>query len=425
MNAKLKFLAGMIQSNPARAKQIWNNVSSPMWEPQDNGLYKVTFLYRSPYSEDVSLDCLDLNERIEGEDAKTFTQIAGTDLYYLEIDNIPSETCIPYQINIGGKSKSDQLNSLPEYSSVEFDIYKSTVVHNKKTSSILAGPDADPNPDWMLHQSMAHGLMGEVRHDKFKDKNALFGERDIWLYKPYGFDARDDPKILFVLDGEEYIKYLPLFIEQNNASESGRTPFDNTVVVFIANRPQFDSGLPSRINDFLFQIDDFSACITKEIIPQYCDQYGIEFGLRNISLAGFSLAGFFAAKAALDNPEQIDNLILISPALNNHLPPNHNDSGKTMMELYSSDEAPKNFQVHMQIGSLEDVVVSTERQKIECLIDSSRLEANRSFFTTLTENGFNVDYQERAHGHSYLTSISAISSGMRSIIPRVKQVRPK
>lgn len=83
--------------------QLWEHLheeGTPIISKQENGKYQVTFLYQSQDDKTVELDCPDLYDRMLDERGtlKKFEKILGTDVYFLQFDNVPQNAFAPYNI---------------------------------------------------------------------------------------------------------------------------------------------------------------------------------------------------------------------------------------------------------------------------------------------------------------------------------------
>ncbi|KTD04412.1 enterobactin/ferric enterobactin esterase [Legionella geestiana] len=372
-------------------EQFWKSVEagggSPVLKKTPDGELTAIFLYRSSESLDITLDCLDLRERLVDKDGhlKQFTKIEGSDVYYLKVENLPQNTCIPYEIEINGKSQADPLNPM-QFQLPLFSPAGNTVSLAERKSSVLDIAHV-PNRSFWCNNKVPEpqgSVESTVVAGESDDIN--FGERKCWIYKPPDFNPTRTPpyKMLLVLDGSSYISMTPPWLDDQVAKS---VDISNTVVVFVGNvnpesvSSRFNDSQPStfeahRQYEYITHGKAFSNFVVNCVIP-HLNNPDLDLNVSEkpdeIMLAGFSMSGHCAAETGLHHSDKIGGVILLSPALNNR-------SGELIEEYQSADKI--NLRIYVSIGKFEDRVPDDP-----AVIAESRLEVVRRFAETIRDKG--------------------------------------
>src|SRR3990167_2893086 len=257
--------------------QLWQRASAagtPLVEPQANGNYQVTFLYRSSGNEEIELSCPDLHGRLLGEDGKPrkFERVPETDTFILKLDNIPADTFAAYSIKKVGEKEPLQDEFSKKFPLYEYDIGENET--KRKQSSFIQLPMAK-KPDWANMQPPS-AITRSIERKEYKDPTETFADRDVFIYKPNNWIdiPPADRKVIFMLDGEEFCKTLTPYIDAIRQDEDN--PFSNTAIVFVDSKMtktpyEYSSfnhkpyeipqdtviSLPDRVYEYYFKKDDF------------------------------------------------------------------------------------------------------------------------------------------------------------------------
>ncbi|MDP1603864.1 MAG: alpha/beta hydrolase-fold protein [Legionella sp.] len=398
------------------ADKFWLWVSEQGGTPileEHEGEFTATFLYRSREKLDIVLDCLDLRERLIGIDdvLQGFKQIEGTDIYYLKVDRLPRETCIPYEIEINGKSEPDTFNPT-QFQLLIYNPGTNCVVFAERKSSVL-NIGSPKQPFWCSNKIPdSNGSISTVFIEGEAD-GINFGERKCWIYKPPAFDAnRNDPyKVMLVLDGSTYITITPPCLD-NYANES--MDLSNTIVAFIGNvnpesvkdrfRQEKKGFEDHRQYEYISHGKAFSKFVVETVLPQLRSpelSLNLSIDAHDTIVAGFSMAGHCAAEMGLNYSDKIGGIILLSPAMNNR--------GGTLIDEYSLADK-KELSIYVSIGKFEDRVPNDP-----LVIAESRLSVDRRFVETLESKGYSVHLEELPIGHSELMSIECMVQGLEHL----------
>lgn len=381
---------------------FWNKINvmegqdpEPLIEDmlEDEGYKKITFLYRSnKINQDVNLNGDDLYEYGRFlEEKNKFKQIPGTDIYYLQVNNIPAEATFEYNIQV---NKTD----LPTRA-----LALSAITSNWRNIETKQIAEASINPPEEL-------------------SDLVFGKRNIWIDEPIGFDS-ETGKVLFITDGRDFHRLLTPYISSLRNSDEYKNVLSNTKIVFVGtsaceNRPEDEVKVPPRlmrVQEFYFDQVKFSELMANEIIPTYCPKK------ENAILVGHSLGGYSALDTALRHPDKIGAVILESAALN------QTNRAATIDTLINPSNAQTNkVPIYMEIGILETVTPpighqGSVKQGGQELTAESRWEANNTVHANLKSAGYQVDEKlgQFFSGHNGLNIIGGIINGLRFI--QVKQ----
>ncbi len=397
-----------------------------------NGDGSITFFYRPParlINKMAELDCPDLYERMfdDNGNQKEFEYVPESHEYFLRIDNVPSDTFATYRIKVrdivppGSLEEPHErivppsanqpivvMNHLNLYTETLRDLEtKPASIVQEQSAYIITGTAKIP-PYFQPTSSEERAppiLNGTVEHDTFKSSSQL--ERDIWIYKPNGFDERiphENRKVIFMLDGKDFCEKLTPSIDA--ISE----PFSNTAIVFIdpgkyqpppppAHEP------PDRVRDNYFETERFSQMLGDELLPKYCHELKIS-NKDNVILSAHSLAAYPMIRVAEKYPNQIGGLFLFSPALNQKAEP-------TLP--INPDPTLKDIPIFMQIGEGEDCTPPQSHQDTREMQNKSRLQATEEFHNALVSGGFNVQPSLRVHpyGHDSVHVFEGMIEGMK------------
>ncbi|MCS5712923.1 MAG: alpha/beta hydrolase-fold protein [Candidatus Babeliales bacterium] len=398
-------------------EMFWENVSakggSPLIQMQENGQYQVTFLYRSKVAKRVELESEDLYERMldENDNPKCFEKISGTDTFVLQLDNIPADAFCFYNIKVDGKvifPEHEPKGILPVYS-----IEDTTQVSEKATivsheSKYLQLPEASV-PKWTV-LNPADVTHGTIERDSIEDPTNALAKRDIWVYKPPGYNE-NDAKVIFILDGEHFLKSLTPYIDSLNQDEAN--PLANAAIVFVdsnmrASGHYGSSPIPDRVHEFYYQTEKFSKFMTDEVIPKYCQKLqGEKSNPNNVILAAHSLAAYPVINVAKENPGKIGGVILLSPALNQKK--EHDLPENPPMAL-------RELPIYMQIGQLESAKPPEicQRPDYKDMTDQSRIDSNRIFHEKLEDKEYKVSpLRVHSSGHGGIHVVDGLVEGLQ------------
>jgi predicted alpha/beta superfamily hydrolase len=418
-------------------KELWNRASqygTPLITKSGDNCQAI-FLYKAnEFGLIINLKSADLNDRLTTDGSTNkLTQIPGTDVYYLKVNNLPPNTYAQYEIQLPDKCISDPYNkhvSKRNRLHLNSNNEKASKVSNSPMFSDLVLPVKTESvscmkmPQATLPKEIENSKNNiKIRHELFhSEKYSMFVERNILIYEPDKFDQKTG-NVIFMLDGKEFCESLsPSLLAIN---KDPNNPLSNTAFVFIDskmtnshsykysnlnykpdNSKEWPEELPfpDRVYEFYFQKKDFASMLREVLIPKYQEMLGVN--PEQIILAGHSLAAYPVLDIAEKMPD-IGGVILASPALNLKQDAGFIDKAGDLQSL----------PLYIQIGQLENTKPSHNDQTEKDMKNQSRLDANRDFHESLRKNEFKVTKTLPIHpsGHAEAHVLQGLQNGVKYI----------
>ncbi len=257
-------------------------------------------------------------------------------------------------------------------------------------TSFVALADA-PAQRWIIPAARAtvgtaakHTLASTVLHNL----------RDIWIYKPYGYDASKGPYPLLVcLDGEEYMDLIPTPTILDNLIQSVRIP--PLVAVFVGNA----EGARSKE---LTCSELFDRFLTAELLPWAQRHFHVtDRGARTI-VAGSSYGGLAACYSALRHPGLFGNVLSQSGSFF-WAPEDDPEPGWLMRQFAQSDI--RSLQFFLEVGLMEGIRPARPN-------GPTQLSSNRHMRDVLVAKGLDVAYAEYNGGHDFVSWRGSFADGL-------------
>jgi enterochelin esterase-like enzyme len=385
--------------NGSALESFWQEVTrqgTPLIETikGDERNVLVTFLWRSQEATNVVLMC-DFGANVR---SRVLTRLLSTDVWY-KTYRMPNDARFFYQLSVDDpnfpfegeaetkyptKFQSDPLNPR-RYDFAKPNIF--SVVELPAAPSLeLSTPDS----------AQPHGVVG--RFSKPLASKILGNERDIWVYKPPGYNdaAERYPLLIF---GASYINQIRLPVILDNLIAHRRVP--PVVAIFVGfppsgpgqNLQDEESGGEKRFSDF----------IATELLPWVRERVHVTTDPRRIVIGGASAGGHSAACVALDHPEAIGNVLAQSGAFWRGIghtarywgDPAHDEGREGFALAVASRPAPSakvRVRFYLTIGRLENTIAFNDG-----LI--SMLHASRHVRDVLQARGYDVTLRETSGGH--------------------------
>jgi len=383
---------------------------SPIIEPLpgDGKNMLVTFLWRdTPDTHNVMV--LRLPYAAATPDDYLMNRLADTDVWYATVPvdrkarfeytlapNVPRLQGIAYGLDmdiiamIATAARPDPLN--PNRWRVD---KQSVDAPEFLGSSFVEMPDAPPQP-WLAERSGVPA--GQIEKHQFKS-TLLNNEREIAVYLPPGYSKTEKPYPLLVLfDEQAYLgdhnqpALVPTPTILNNLIAEKRIP--PMVALLIGNAPDDARSRELPCNPV------FADFLASELLPWAHGQYNFTSDPLQTVVAGSSFGGLAAAYAGLRHPETFGNILSQSGSFH-WTPPNSNNSSSSesasetnwvARQFIASPKLPLRF--YLEAGS--DEIDFTGN-------DNSILPATRNLRDVLLAKGYEVQFQEFAGGHDYLS----------------------
>lgn len=251
--------------------------------------------------------------------------IEGTDIWCIEINNVPADARISYQFfNTNGfLTDINNSNKIPG-------------LHNPD-QNFVSLPNARPQP--FLHRETLLDVTEKIesenrlihREINFENSNILAdvksymenarliltdaeiqhrmctkqgNKRNFWIHFPPGCDLskKGNYKVVLHLDGKEAIHSMQVPAIMENAMKDQAIQPTITIFLDVGNR-NIEYGLGE-------EAQEFSDFIAKEFIPSLQHQYpAMSTNPSDITIAGFSMGGNAAAHFGTRHPEVFGNVI--------------------------------------------------------------------------------------------------------------------
>ncbi|OAD85960.1 esterase [Comamonas thiooxydans] len=167
--------------------------------------------------------------------------------------------------------------------------------------SVLTLAKAPPQPWSQSRASVATGQL--QRH--WLDSQALGNGRDIWIYKPQGWQQADAAQrsLLVLFDAQAYLRQVPTPAIIDNLMADGLLPA--TAVVLVAN------GAGDARSRELPPNPVFADFMGKQLMP-WLKAQGIAAGAERTVIAGSSYGGLASSYVALRYPQWFGNVLSLS-----------------------------------------------------------------------------------------------------------------
>ena len=257
-------------------------------------------------------------------------------------------------------------------------------------TTVVALPDAPAQP-WIIPEARAK--VGTISKDAM-DSTVLNNRRNIWIYKPYGYDTSGDPYPLLVcLDGEEYTELIPTPTILDNLIRSGQIP--PVAAVFVGNA----EGARSKE---LTCSERFDRFLTTELLPRARQQLHVTNRTERTILAGSSYGGLAACYSALRHPDLFGNVLSQSGSFF-WSPEDDPEPGLLMRQFARSNIRSVRF--FLEVGLMEGIRPSRPN-------GPTQLSANRHMRDVLTAKGLHVAYAEYNGGHDFVSWRGSFADGL-------------
>lgn len=396
---------------------FWNKIDetgAPLIEtiPGEPDLRLVTFLWQEQGpTENVVL----LQFFSEGEPAdKTLFHLAGTDVWYrsytfmadvrIDYSFLVNDSLLPFH---GETMEMDReaiqarmaravndprnpRNVVQSWMTIPNDGYRAD-------ASILELPDAPPFV-WKGLRDVPHGA---IERHQFTS-TILGNEREVIVYTHPGYEASDEPAVLFIqFDGEQCLGVLDVANTLDNLAAEAKI---GTVVALFVGNVDRGSELPCNA--------DFAAFLADELIPWVRETYRIAPGPESVIASGQSYGGLAAMWVGLTRSDVVGNVLSQSGSFWWLPNPETIWSGK-----FPIGAAPR-------AGWLPEQAATWERRRARIFMEAGRLEAmprgpvvsllesNRRMRDILIAKGYDVMYREYAGGHDWFMWAEGLAGGL-------------
>jgi enterochelin esterase-like enzyme len=191
------------------------------------------------------------------------------------------------------------------------------------------------------------------------------------IYLPEGHDSRTDHPVIFLTDGQNYIRRGQMPKIMNSLISNGK--IEPVVAVFVDPRDPDDLQSNRRRSQFLCNVDYLNFFIT-ELIPAVERDYPVMKDREGRSIMGLSFGGTNSACFGVLGYDFFSGIAMQSPA--NHPVPNLLSAYQEMPTLP--------LRIFLSTGVPDD-----------------NTRANRQFHTVLKNKNYDMEYVEVKQGHNW------------------------
>lgn len=231
-------------------------------EKQDNGKYKLEFTFQSSDAKEVELSCSDLREWILDTDTdqpRKFNKKNGTDIFSLEINDLPENTNFTYSIIVTNSDNNKNIIYGPNNSQLYKYDTKRKITNNENSSYYEITEKSEIKLSELNELKLSEQTKISIESERFPDskkQDAMhsFPKRDVWIYKPEGFDKADskNKNVLFILDGQSFCESLTPYIDAMSQDAKFKDVFANTAIVFV-NPGEYTKTPFDRVIEYYFK----------------------------------------------------------------------------------------------------------------------------------------------------------------------------
>jgi enterochelin esterase-like enzyme len=374
------------RGDQAALQRFWSEVEAkgtPLIEPAPGEPHSslVTFVYRGTAQTRNVVVVDGVAAAVGGVDPKNsqMTPLAGTDVWYRTY-KVRNDARFTYKL-----SENDTLQSFVDpnrKSDSKADPLNPRVFPTGQ--SFVELPDAPPQ-DMALQ---AGPIRGTVRRMPFHS-TLLGNDRDIWIYTPPGFAAREGTHpLLVVLDGGSYTTLVPVpAILDNLIAQQRIEPMVAVMVGSPTGHRDVEQSCSTAFGDFL----------ATELIPWMRLRYSAARDPQRTGLAGSSRGGLASSCAAFQHPDVFGKVLSQSGSY--WWAPGSNAEAEFLTAKFA--RAPKlPLQFVLEVGAMEI---------------APQLDTNRRLRDVLKTKGYAVDYREFNGNHTYLCWRGSFGDGVISL----------
>ena len=236
--------------------------------------------------------------------------------------------------------------------------------------SVVSLPDAPAQPWVARREGVARGTVTE--------RTAPDGRR-AWVYEPPHVAA--ETPVVLVLDGEVWTSTQDLATTMDNLIADG--------VVRPAHLVMLDSGGQASRWEELAGSGDPGHYLVRRLLPWARQQYRISARREEVIVAGLSLGGLVALRAALEHPDEVGGVISQSASL---------WQDNLARQLAAADAS--RLRAYLEVGSQEWVLAGP----------------NHQVAARLAQAGAEVRFVEYNGGHDYACWRGGLADGLRHLL---------
>lgn len=257
--------------------------------------------------------------------------------------------------------------------------------------SVLALSKAPAQPWVQARPGVATGAL--QRH--WLSSEALGNGRDIWIYRPKGWDQADAAQrsLLVLFDAHAYLQQVPTPTIIDNLMADGLLP--TTALVLVANGPGDARGRELPLNP---QFADFMG----QTLMPWLQRQGLEVPAQRTVLAGSSYGGLASGYVALRYPQRFGNVLSLSGSY--WWAPKDQAPNWLAREYAQAQPLPIRF--YLDAGIYEGARGG----------QAGIRETSRELGDVLRSKGYFVVQREHSTGHDYVHWQGSLACGLLALI---------
>lgn len=380
--------------------QVIQKRGAPLIEKAPNGNVLLTFLYHGNVN----------NVRVLGapyEGHAHLSLLEGSSIWFKTYE-VPEETLFSYRIAPNVPQLDDD-NSTEQRRAVLATAQPDPLNHNALFGSrdglfgAASTVQLDKAPSHLYDRTMGNPK-GQITDYQYTSKR-LNNTRKISLYQPsphYHLEA--DAPLLMVFDGDSYLTKIPTPTILDNLIATGQIPPIRAVFI---NTPT-----PSLRAKELTPNKPYADFLANELKPWLCHAHHLCPDASNTILTGSSFGGLASMYIAFKHPEQFGKVLSQSGSF--WWSPDTQASPHTHQDNWMANEfaqAPhKAIDIYMNAGIFETNPAF-----------ASILETNQDLYKILKYKGYNVEFEEVASGHDYLSWRVMLAKGLITLFNQKKK----
>ncbi|MBA1203451.1 DUF3327 domain-containing protein [Pseudomonas capeferrum] len=322
-------------------------------------------------------------------------RLGDSDVWYRSF-GVPSSARLSYQIAPDVPASSDRRVLLATSRSNPLNPHAFADASGDPwlSRSSLELPDAAPQPWIARRENVARGALERQR----VASRLLGNERDVYLYRPAGWQAGKAGQDLLVLfDAHAYTRQVPTPTILDNLIADGLIP--PTAALIIANPTDLSRQQELPPNPL------FARFMAEELMP-WARQQGLAAPASRTVIAGSSYGGLASAYLGLRHPELFGNVLSLSGSY--WWSPEGVEPGWLTREYVKAPRQPLHFYLHSGLF---------EGPKI--------LDTTRHLRDVLQAKGYELEQVEYPAGHDYLQWRGSLPCGLISLIGKGTQAVPQ
>ena len=312
--------------------------------------------------------------------AQRFTQLEGTDLWYLTFD-VPRGSRFEYKLEVtrGGRR------------SLVRDPLNARVAHDPFGSNSVCHAAGYETPEWSFPDPEARA--GTLEETEAPSRHHGHAQRVV-LFRPARFKSTRRYRLLVVFDGEDYLRFAGMKSVLDNLIHRYEIP--PLVVAFTQS--------PDRMADYAANAGH-AAWVADGLLPWLEQRLPIRARHADRCLMGASMGAVAALYAAWRHPGAFGRLLLQSGSFA------FNDMGN------ESDTPALDPIVEFVNGLRAAPLRVSERVFLSCGVYESLIYHNRSLVPRLADAGMDVRFVEARDGHNWENWRDRLREGLTWLFP--------